>query len=103
MVYNGETEGSDTNMIIGIADNCGVSVVKESDSELCGKRIVYRLYQVKFEDTVRYVVFVEYENEAEVCFAGADRKCAEELFGIVCANDVTPCSLCDIAEDFSKK
>lgn len=66
-----------------------------------GKEVRYGFYEVRGAGGVRYAVSVSCGVENSAYYFGAERLAAAEMFDVIVAGLVTPCSLKYIAEDFS--
>ncbi len=71
---------------------------KEDRSVINGETVYYRLYRIQS----CYVIKITMGKEKSVCCFGKNKKAAEEIFAEIVKSRVTPCTLCDIAEDFVK-
>ena len=80
----------------------GHSAVKESN-ELCGEilgsKIVYRLYMIELCEHSLYAVYVEYGDEFDARFVGSDVFRAQEIYNLICRNEVTPCTFGNVIDE----
>ena len=77
-----------------------VSVIEESEREIIGEKITYRLYRIDFVEMTRFAISAVFGKEREICLLGSDVSAAEKIYDTVCRNTVTPCTLPCIIEDF---
>ena len=77
-----------------------IAQIDERSSEEEGIKITYRLYCFDFARIKKYAVYAETSDSAEIVLVGDDKNQAEQIYHLICKNSVTPCTLCDIVEDF---
>lgn len=65
--------------------------------------IYYKLYVIRRGGARLYAINVTAGKESSTCCFGKDRQSAMDIYSTIVENSVTPCTLCDIAEDFSKR
>ena len=68
-----------------------------------GKVIDYKLFCVRKMSARSFAVSISDGEESEMCDFGANRLRAFEMYGKIVRNEVTPCTLCDIAQDFAEE
>lgn len=66
------------------------------------KVVIYRLFHIRSRGRRHYAINVSSENDSSTCRFGSNRAKASEIYRLIVKNEVTPCSLADIAEDFGK-
>ena len=66
------------------------------------KIVVYRLFRIRNYMGIHFTINVSADNESASCRFGTNRTIALEMYRKIVRNNVTPCSLDDIAEDFAK-
>ena len=68
---------------------------------ILGKEVFYRLYEVRRSGARRYAINVSGGGESSAYYFGTEKLAAVEMFDVIVAGLVTPCSLKYVAEDFS--
>ncbi len=66
------------------------------------KVVVYRLFQIRSCKGHHYSINVSADNESSTGRFGTNRAKALDIYRKIVRNEITPCSLGDIAEDFEK-
>lgn len=70
---------------------------------ISGDEIYYRLFWVRSSGARYYAINVTRGKESSSCRFGNDKSSAYAIYNKIVKNTVTPCTLCDIAEDFAKE
>ncbi len=77
--------------------------IKSDMLNILGEEIYYRLFEICRGGMCSYAVNVACGEESSTCDFGGDRERATDIYGKIVQNTVTPCTLCDIANDFNKR
>lgn len=64
--------------------------------------VAYRLFRIRNTSGNRFAIKVSTDDESATCDFGCDYVKAFDIYTKIVRSEVTPCSLCDIAEDFAK-
>ncbi len=90
------------NKITGDRSSRGL-LLRRNKVDFSGGVLVYELRAVKNEDGVLLSVCAKLDGEASSCLFAARMGEVLKFYKTVVRNTVTPCTLCDVAEDFKNQ
>lgn len=75
-----------------------------SDSRIVSDKVIdYKLFLVRKMTARSFAIGVSDGEESELCRFGVKRARAVEIYSKIVRNEVTPCTLRDIADDFAEE
>lgn len=80
-----------------------VKCLRADKKTVLDKVIVYRLFLVRGGTERYYAIKASADKDSSSCKFGTIRAKAFDIYRKIVRNEVTPCSLRDIAEDFEKE
>ncbi len=83
--------------------NCRRVQLKKDVINIFGDEIYYRLFLIRGSGIRYYTINVTRGKESCSCRFGNDKNRAYDIYNKIVKNTVTPCTLCDIAEDLAKE
>lgn len=89
--------------------NTDIKATKPQIKEICAKQVqcsdldlLYTLYEINIYSVKRYVVCVNSGDDSDWYTVGNDREVSGRFFELLYENTVTPCTLCDVVDDYMK-
>ncbi len=76
--------------------------LREDSVKASGYKIFYSLYRTSCSGITLYRIKASCGEESRVCSFGSDMFAAYKIYRKIVRNNVTPCTLGDIAEDYAK-
>lgn len=77
--------------------------IKHDKKTVLDREITYKLFLVRKSGDLYYTIRVSDGDECEKSGFGSVRSRAVDIYQKIVRNEVTPCTLRDIAEDFAKE
>jgi hypothetical protein len=85
-----------------LTDKRGIRAIMKETAQVEGMKLEYTLISIGGPWHPVYAIEIKDFDERRLSFFGFDKKRAVDIFQMIVANTVTPCTLEDIAEDMAK-
>ena len=101
LVYNIVKNSARKDPTMKLTVKSGIREIRKEYTEVEGANIEYTLFSIGGLLRRVYAIEIKRFDEKNTSFFGTDKKRAEDIFRMIVANTVTPCTLEDIAEDMA--